>query len=112
MARKTTLRIWQVLRSAGLPALVIIFMGFFGYYAVMGPNGIVAYRDYHRQIAARQAEYAKLDKQRAVIRNRVDLLDRNHADPDLVDELVRAKLNVVHPNERVLELKQTPSPAH
>ena len=111
MARKTTLRIWQVLRSAGFPALAIIFMGFFGYYAVMGPNGIVAYRDYQRQIAVRQAEYAKLEKQRAVMRNRVNLLDPNHADPDLVDELVRAKLNVVHPNEHVLDLKQAP-PAH
>ena len=111
MARKTQLRIWQVLRSAGFPALAIVFIGFFGYYAVMGPNGILSYRDYQRQIASRQAEYAKLEKQRAVLRNRVDLLDPNHADPDLVDELVRAKLNVVRPNEHVLDTRPAP-PAH
>ena len=106
MARKTQLRIWHMLRSAGFPALAIVFIGFFGYYAVMGPNGILSYRDYQRQIAVKQAEYAKLEKQRAVLRNRVDLLDPDHADPDLVDQLVREKLNVVHPNEHVLELKR------
>ena len=31
------------LRRAGLPAAALILMGFFGYYAVLGPNGPLAF---------------------------------------------------------------------
>ncbi len=112
MARKTPVRILPQLRSAGMPALAIIFMGFFGYYAVMGPNGLLAYRDYQRQIAARKLEFAQLDKSRAEIANRVVLLDPRHVDPDLADEVTRAKLGVVKPNEHVYELPQATDSAH
>ena len=33
------------------------------------------------------------------------LLDPDHVDPDLSGELIRKNLNVVHPDEVVLELK-------
>ncbi len=74
-------------------------MAFFGGYAVLGPNGVLAYGDYTRQIARKQAEFAALDKQRAVLRNHVALVDPRHADPDMVDDLVRKQLNVMHPDE-------------
>ena len=83
-------------------------MSFFGYYAVLGPNGVLSYRDYSRQLGKRQAEYAALDKQRAALRNRVALLDAKGVDPDMADELARKELNVVHPDEVVLPLDTTP----
>ncbi|MCC2976708.1 septum formation initiator family protein [Sphingomonas sp. PL-96] len=94
----------HMLRRAGFPAFAILFMGFFGYYAVLGPNGVLAYRDYSRKLAQRQAYYACLDKARAELRNRVALLDPRHADPDMVDELVRKQLNVAHPDEYIMPL--------
>lgn len=103
MARQT--QIQSMLRRAGLPAMAIIFMGFFGYYAVLGPNGVLAYRDHQRQLAAKQAEFARLEKQRAELRNRVGLLDPKRANPDMVDELVRKELNVAHPDEVIVPLK-------
>lgn len=93
-----------MLRRAGFPAFAILFMGFFGYYALLGPNGILAYRDYSQKLAQRQAYYACLDKARAELRNRVALLDPRHADPDMVDELVRKQLNVAHPDEFIMPL--------
>ncbi len=98
----TTVR--SILRRAGLPAIAILAMGFFGYYAVLGPNGIVAYREYTRQLERKQAEYVRIDKARAELRNRVGLLDPKRADPDMVDELVRKELNVAHPNEVIVAL--------
>ena len=95
-----------VLRRAAVPAAAIVSMGFFGYYAVLGPNGIVAYREYTRQLERRQVEYARLDKARAELRNRVNLLDPRRADPDMVDELVRKELNVAHPDEVIVSLKK------
>ena len=102
MAGKSTFG--SILRRAGPPAIALIVMGFFGGYAVLGPNGVLAYGDYKRQFAKRQAEFAALDHQRAVLRNRVELLDPRHANPDLVDELAREKLNVVHPDEVIVPL--------
>ncbi len=93
-----------MVRNAGLPAAAMILMGFFAYYAVLGPNGIVQYRDYTRQLEQRRAEYAALDKRRTELRNRVALVDPRHADPDMADELVRKELNVAHPDEVIVPL--------
>ena len=101
-ARRSVL---SVVRKAGLPAAALILMAFFGYYAALGPNGILSYRDYTRQLEKRQAEFAILDKQRAELKNRVGLLDPRHADPDMVDELARKKLNVAHPDEVIVPLR-------
>ena len=95
---------FAILRRAGLPAAALILMGFFGYYAVLGPNGVLSYRDYSRQLEQRQKEFAELDKQRARLKNRVALLDPKHANPDIVDELTRKDLNVVHPDEVIVPL--------
>ena len=101
MARRSTFR--TMLRRAMAPAALLIVGAFFGGYAIMGPNGALAYGDIKRQLVKRQAEFAMLDKHRAELKNRVDLLDPRHADPDMVDELVRKKLNVVNPDEVVVQ---------
>ncbi len=95
----------SILRSAGLPAIALIAMGFFGYNAVLGPNGVMALKDIKAEVAQRNVELAVLQKQRAVIQNHVNLLDSKHgADPDMVDELARKQLNVARPNEVVVIL--------
>lgn len=95
----------QTLRRAAVPALALVLIAFFAGYAVLGPNGILAYGDYKRQLAKREREYGALDKKRAVLRNRVSLLDPDHANPDMVDEMVRKELNVAHPDEVIVPLK-------
>ena len=46
------------------------------------------------------------DKTRAELKNRVDLLDPKHADPDLVDELARKDLGVAHQDEVIVPLEK------
>lgn len=104
MNRKPS-RYATIFRRALLPAIAFSVMGLFGMAAITGPTGLLAYGDYKRQLAQREAVYAKLDQQRAVMKNRVELLDPSKADPDMVDELVRKKLNVVRPDEVVVPLK-------
>ena len=94
----------RTMRRAVWPAVGLTLMAFFGVYAVLGPNGLLAYGDYKSQSAKREEEYARLDKQRAVLRNRVALLDPDHANPDMVDEMVRKQLNVAHPDEVIVPL--------
>lgn len=95
----------RTMKRAAWPALGLTLMAFFGAYAVLGPNGMLAYGDYKRQLAKREGDYAALDKRRAVLKNRVALLDPDHANPDMVDEMVRRELNVAHPDEVIVPLK-------
>jgi cell division protein FtsB len=98
-------RLAQTLRRAAFPALSVAVMAFFGAYAVLGPNGLIALGDYKRQLLARERQYTTLDQRRAMLQNRVTLLDPRHANPDMVDELVRKELNVAHPDEVIVPLK-------
>lgn len=105
MARKSPSHIRSLLLRAGPAALGVVFMGFFVYFAVAGPNGALAFRDYDRQLEAREREFAELDRKRAELRNRVDQLDPRRANPDLAEELVRKDLNLVHPDEVIIPLR-------
>ena len=69
---------------------------------VAGPSGLLAWGENHRLLQERQAQIAQLGKQRDELRNRVSLLDPNHADPDLASELLRKNLNVAHPDEMIM----------
>lgn len=95
-----------LLRRAAAPAALLIVGAFFGGYAILGPNGALAYGDIKRQLGQRRSELAALEKQRAALQNRVNLLDPKSADPDMVDELTRKELNVAHPDEVIVPLKK------
>ena len=106
MARMTrTSAFRRTMRRAALPAIGFTLVAVFGAYAVLGPNGVLAYGDYKRQLAKREKDYAVLDQRRATLKNRVALLDPDHANPDMVDEMTRKQLNVVHPDEVIVPLK-------
>ena len=84
-------------QSLALVALLVL-----GGVAVAGPSGLLAWSENSRLLAERKVELTQLDARRAELRNRVDLLDPRHADPDLVGELLRRDLNVAHPDEIVI----------
>lgn len=77
-------------------------------FVVAGPSGFIAWSENERLLAQQQEQIAKLDDERAHLRNRVALLDPSHADPDLAGELLRSNLNVAHPDEMVMLLPKQP----
>ena len=103
MSKSTAFR--RTMKRAALPAIGFTLVAVFGAYAILGPNGVLAYGDYKRQLAKREQDYAKLDQHRATLKNRVALLDPDHANPDMVDEMTRKQLNVVHPDEVIVPRK-------
>lgn len=72
--------------------------------AIAGPSGLFAWSDNLRLRDQRETRLAKLIVERDRLRNRVDLLDPRHADPDLAGELVRSQMGVVHPDEVVVKV--------
>ena len=103
MAKSKTF--WINLRAAAAPAAALIIVAFFGGYALVGPNGALAWGDYSRQLKERQSQLAGVEKARSELANRVTLLDPRHANRDLAEELVRRDLGLVQPGEVVIRLK-------
>ena len=98
-------RLRTLIKSAVGPAAAMLIIAFFGGYAIVGSNGVLAWGDYHRRLEQRQAELKDVEKQRAALEHRVALLDPKKANPDMVDELVRKELGVAAPNEIIIPLK-------
>ena len=89
-------------------AMALLLLILIGMLAFMGPNGLIAWSDNAAKLDAHKERIAGLEEERAVLANRVELLDPENADPDLASELARRDLNVVHQDEYVVELEQQP----
>lgn len=76
-----------------------------GALAIAGPSGLLAWSENLRLLDQRRAQIAALESDRAELKQLVGGLDPAHADPDLVGELIRENLNVIHPDEVVISLE-------
>ncbi len=85
--------------SQGFALLVLLVIAGLG---IAGPSGLLAWGENSRLLDQRRAQLVLLTSERDALRNRVELLNHNHADADLASELLRRNLNVVHPDELVL----------
>ena len=94
-----------MIRRAALPALALVVVGTFAGHAIAGPNGLLAWGGYHRDLQERRVELAKLEAERDRLRHRSALLNPKKADPDLADEMVRKDLGLVRPDEVILPLE-------
>lgn len=93
-----------LVRRAVWPALALLIVGNFAGYAVAGPNGLLAWGGYNRDLQERKAELAQLQAEKAQLKHRSRLLDPRKADPDMADELVRRDLGLVRADEVVVPL--------
>jgi len=93
-----------LLRSAAVPAIAFSVIAFFGGYALFGANGVLAWGEYHHALHQRELVLAQTEQARDALANRVALLDPRHANPDMVDELVRRNMGVVGKDEVIVPL--------
>ncbi len=93
-------------RTIQLVALGWLLM--LGALTLVGPYGLLAWGEQGALLEQRQERIAVLRGEMAVLDNRVDLLNPDNIDPDLASELVRENLNVVHPDEYVIDLDSQP----
>jgi len=88
-------------RFAALGVLLVL-----GGLSLAGPYGVLAWGENLSLLEKREQQIAMLTAEREELRNRVDLLDPEHVDPDMASELVRGNLNVARPDEYVIQLDQ------
>ena len=91
-----------LIRRAAWPAAGMLVIAYFLGAAIVGENGVLAWGDYRRAKTQQSAQLALLEAQRARLAHRAALLDPAHADPDLVEELVRRELGVARPDEVII----------
>jgi len=87
--------------SQGLALGALLLLGGL---AIAGPWGVLAWGENLQLLEQRTAQIAALRDEKARLENLNALLHPDHADPDLVGELLRRNYNVVHPDEIVLTL--------
>jgi cell division protein FtsB len=90
------------------PTLGIALTGYFVYHLIEGDHGLLAWVRLTREIREENARLDEVRAQRAALDLKVSNLRPEHIDPDLLDEQVRATLNLVAPNEIVI-MQNAPS---
>ena len=91
----------RVVNAGALLVLILI-----GLLALIGPSGLLAWSDQANQLEEHQKRIAQLEEERAVLENRVDLLNPDNVNQDFADELVRRDLGVVHEDDVVVNLDE------
>jgi cell division protein FtsB len=86
--------------------LMLCFLLLLGGLVIAGPSGLLTWSENLRLLDQRKQQVAMLAEERDALRNKVDLLHPDRADPDMVGELLRKQLNVVHPDELVIQLDE------
>jgi cell division protein FtsB len=84
------------------PVIGLALTGYFVYHLIDGDHGLIRWLSLTREIRAENANLEAVRAQRKALDVRVSDLKPNHLDPDLLDERVRATLNLVAPDEIVI----------
>ena len=84
------------------PVIGVSLTGYFLYNLIEGNHGLMSWLTLTREIRAENANLEAVRAQRQALDLRVSELKPDHLDPDLLDERVRATLNLVAPDEIVI----------
>lgn len=103
----------EIKRRAGAiapQAIAACIMLYFGYHAVQGDRGLLAWARLTKELESAQATEARLGAERQHLESRVHLLQPSSLDPDLLEEQARLLLNYTGPNEVVIMLPHRDAP--
>jgi cell division protein FtsB len=84
------------------PVIGIALTGYFFYNLIEGEHGLIRWLSLTPEIRAENANLEAVRRQRQALDLKVSNLRPDHVDPDLLDEQVRATLNLVAPDEIVI----------
>ena len=84
------------------PVLGIALTGYFAHHLVEGERGFKAWLRLNGEIRTATANLEAVRAQRAALDLKVSNLRPEHVDPDLLDERIRATLNLVSPDDVVI----------
>src|SRR5216684_5202170 len=90
------------------PLLGAALTSYFVYHTIEGDRGLRAWREITQQLRVAKEALATVEGERDALAHKVTGLDPRHVDPDLLDQQIRATLDLVAPNEVIIILQPNP----
>jgi cell division protein FtsB len=91
--------LWLVALGVGLAA-------YFGYHALTGSRGLLAWRDLNTELASTRHELEALRAERTGLAQKVARLRHDGLDADLIDELARRQVSLADPLDVIILLDE------
>jgi cell division protein FtsB len=91
------------LRVAVAPSVFLALTGYFAWNAVQGAHGLKAYAAQQAMLKQAQADLAQAQAERDQWQLRVQGLESDHLDRDMLDERARSLLNLANPNDIIVQ---------
>ena len=90
------------LKAVVAPLIFLSLVGYFGWNAVQGDRGLVAYAQRQELLVHAQQDQAKAESELEAWERRVSGLRSRHIDADALDERARAMLNLANPSDVIV----------
>jgi cell division protein FtsB len=97
---------WQ--RTLWLVVLGVGLVTYFGYHALTGSRGLLAWRGLNAELASTRQELDALRAERTALAQKVARLRHDGLDADLIDELARRQLSLADPLDVIILLDEGP----
>ncbi|WP_025898979.1 FtsB family cell division protein [Sneathiella glossodoripedis] len=92
--------------KAGMgPILGLLLVCYFSYHLIEGDRGLFAYLKLQQEISQEQAKLRLIEIEREKLEKRVNLLNPENLDLDMLEERAREVLGLAHPDELVIYTK-------
>jgi cell division protein FtsB len=85
-------------------ALGVGLATYFGYHALTGSRGLLAWRQVSAELTSTRKQLEDLRADRAALEQKVARLRHDGLDPDLIDELARRQLSLADPLDVIILL--------
>lgn len=82
-------------RQIIVPIFAAVISGYFAFHAVHGDRGVFTYAELTEQVREARVKLAQASAQRSALQSDVSLLKRDNLDLNLLEERVRAVLNLI-----------------
>lgn len=92
----------QKVRHVLAPLTGAALIAYFGYHAVQGDRGLLAWWNLRYEIEKADYELSVVTEQKRVLEHRVSLLRPESLDRDMLEERSRAMLGVVHKDDLIV----------
>ena len=93
--------LWLVVLGVGLAT-------YFGYHALTGSRGLLAWRGLNAELESTRDELDALRAERTALAEKVSRLRHDGLDADLIDELARRRLSLADPLDVIILLDEGP----
>jgi cell division protein FtsB len=97
-------------RHVLVPVLGALLVAYFGYHAIEGDRGLLAYLKLTQELKKAEISRDLIHADREMLERRVALLRPDGVDPDMLDERVRMMLDLGRRDELTIMLQRADAP--